>query len=176
MRETCRGWAIFVALAGAADIIPGRPAAAEDKCADEAATDKSDATKKELDALQGRWECHGVIAVGIGYQETETFLYGGRKVERGVGLTVMALEIKGDVFEFAGTPTGRATARLDPTQRPKAIDLTNDKGRTWLGVYELEGDTLTINLSIGKKRPEKVTGEVNGVFGQANAVYKRARK
>ena len=175
MIETCKICVLAVALAGAAVLLPGR-IAAEQARADEVAAGDNEASTKELAALQGRWECHGVIAVGTGYQETETFLYGGKTLERGVGLTAMALEVRGDVFEFAGTPTGRATARLDPSQRPKAIDLTNAKSRKWVGVYELDGDTLTINLGLGKDRPEKVTGEVNGVFGQANALYKRARK
>jgi uncharacterized protein (TIGR03067 family) len=67
------------------------------------------------------------------------------------------------------------TAKIDPTRTPKTIDLTNPKGRTWLGVYELKGDKLVITVAVGKTRPKKVV-EDNVPSGQAYAIYKRASK
>jgi uncharacterized protein (TIGR03067 family) len=162
MREAWTCSVLLATVAGLAVLRPVPTAAGDDT------------VKRELGVLQGRWECYGVISFGPDSQETDNLLYGGRKLERGVGLSVMALEVTGDTFAFAGTPTGKATAKLDPTTTPKAIDLTDAKGRTWIGAYELKDDTLTINLSMGKKRPTKITDV--GVFGQANAVYKRAKK
>jgi len=38
------------------------------------------------------------------------------------------------------------TSKLDPTQKPKAIDITYtdgpDKGKTFKGIYEVDGDTV----------------------------------
>jgi RNA polymerase sigma factor (sigma-70 family) len=36
------------------------------------------------------------------------------------------------------------TYKLDPAQKPKAITLTTETGGTILGIYKLEGDTLTL--------------------------------
>jgi RNA polymerase sigma factor (sigma-70 family) len=36
------------------------------------------------------------------------------------------------------------TYKLDPAKKPKEITTTNDDGKTHLGIYELDGDTLTI--------------------------------
>jgi uncharacterized protein (TIGR03067 family) len=165
MRKTCTSLALVVILVGPL-ALPWTPVTAAD----------DETPQQERAALQGRWECHGVIAFGPGYAQGEAFLYGGRKVEPRVGLKVMALEVKGNNFTFAGTAAGKATAMLDPSKSPKAIDLTDAKGRTWLGVYDLKNDTFTINLSLGKTRPTKVTYEANGTFGQVNAFYKRAKK
>jgi RNA polymerase sigma factor (sigma-70 family) len=41
--------------------------------------------------------------------------------------------------------------KLDPNPRPKAIDLTSPRFGTYLGIYELQGDTLKI--CYGEKRP-----------------------
>lgn len=45
----------------------------------------------------------------------------------------------------------QATYRLDPSKKPRAIDLTSTsgetKGRTYLGIYELDGDALKICFS-----------------------------
>jgi RNA polymerase sigma factor (sigma-70 family) len=57
--------------------------------------------------------------------------------------------IKGD--KFTVNPDGEkkgATFKLDPTQKPKAIDVmpqdSPDKGKTMAGIYSLEGDTLKL--------------------------------
>jgi uncharacterized protein (TIGR03067 family) len=50
------------------------------------------------------------------------------------------------------------TQKLDPSQSPKAIDVTLtegvNKGAVLLGIYEINGDTLKVCFSAGgKKRP-----------------------
>jgi uncharacterized protein (TIGR03067 family) len=56
--------------------------------------------------------------------------------------------IRGNTFTFlkeskVGTSEG-GTFKLDPTRKPKAIDATAargpDKGKTFLGIYEIGGD------------------------------------
>jgi uncharacterized protein (TIGR03067 family) len=38
------------------------------------------------------------------------------------------------------------TYKLDPAKKPKAITITTEEGGTLLGIYKLEGDTLTVCL------------------------------
>jgi uncharacterized protein (TIGR03067 family) len=42
-----------------------------------------------------------------------------------------------------GGPQSTATYKLDPSKNPKEIDIT-EKGKTVLGIYAIDGDTLTI--------------------------------
>jgi uncharacterized protein (TIGR03067 family) len=53
-----------------------------------------------------------------------------------------------------GSKTTRWTYKLDPTKKPKWIDLT-EGDRTRLAIYELDGDTLKVCFAEGsqKERP-----------------------
>jgi uncharacterized protein (TIGR03067 family) len=57
-----------------------------------------------------------------------------------------------------------STTRIDPTAKPKTIDITftegEGTGKTALGIYNLEGETLTIcRAAPGKDRPTEFTGK-----------------
>ena len=48
------------------------------------------------------------------------------------------------------------TLKLDPKQKPKAVDLTNTKTRSevaFRGIYDLNGEILKINMGNGEERP-----------------------
>jgi len=52
----------------------------------------------------------------------------------------------------------KGTIKLEPTMKPKAMDIIGaegpNKGKTFLAIYELTGDTLRICYDLaGKKRP-----------------------
>jgi uncharacterized protein (TIGR03067 family) len=51
-----------------------------------------------------------------------------------------------------------ATFKIDPTKKPKTIDLTGtmggDKGQKYLGIYELKGDDLKLCIGDTKSRPK----------------------
>jgi uncharacterized protein (TIGR03067 family) len=54
-----------------------------------------------------------------------------------------------------GEGKGEDKYTLDPTARPKAIDLTDKEGRRTPGIYSLDGDTLKVCLNEGsKERPQ----------------------
>ncbi len=65
-------------------------------------------------------------------------------------IKTMKLTFKGDKMSHggAGGRTEEATFTLDATQQPKTLDMTPttgpDKGKSILGIYELDGDTLKI--------------------------------
>ena len=109
------------------------------------ADDKAD-VEKELKKFHGVWTFESVEA-------------GGKKAP--------AEELKGLTLTFAGDKytvkkgdeviqVGRQ--KLDPSRSPKAIDVTIteglNKGKSMLGIYEIDGDTLKVCFDEGgKKRP-----------------------
>ncbi len=69
------------------------------------------------------------------------------------------LVMKGDQYTVTvGTNPDRGTCKLDPSAKPKALDITGtdgpNKGKTILAIYERDGDTLRICYDLsGKGRP-----------------------
>ena len=95
-----------------------------------------EAVKAELKKLDGVWEGYAVEGKG-------------EKPDRGP--VHLRLTIKGDTitaFDLKDNKDmGRGTFKLDPTQKLKTLDATGvllpaKRDRTFLGIYELDGDTL----------------------------------
>jgi uncharacterized protein (TIGR03067 family) len=66
------------------------------------------------------------------------------------------LVVKGDQYTVTvGTQPDRGTCKLDPSAKPKALDITGtdgpNKGRTILAIYERDGDTLRVCYDLGGK-------------------------
>jgi uncharacterized protein (TIGR03067 family) len=65
----------------------------------------------------------------------------------------MTLEIRGDKYKLSimGRAQEEGTFKTDPKKDPKTIDLMvtsgQDKSKTHLGIYRLDGDTLSVSLS-----------------------------
>ncbi|HEY7331267.1 MAG TPA: TIGR03067 domain-containing protein [Gemmataceae bacterium] len=91
------------------------------------------------------------------------------------------LEIKGDKYTVTVGKEGKdeGTVKLMPSETPKAMDITGtngpNKGKTFLAIYELKGDTLRLCYDLsGKKRPtEFKTSEGTLLF---LVEYKRQKK
>jgi uncharacterized protein (TIGR03067 family) len=123
--------------------------------------------EKEAKKFQGAWTV----------ESSET---GGNKVP--------ADDLKGLIVTFEGdkhtVKSGDevvqvGTQKLDPSQSPKAIDVTMtegpNKGDVMLGIYEFDGDTLKVCFDPkGKKRPT----EFKSPAGSENFVniHKRVKK
>src|SRR5262249_14397678 len=91
-----------------------------------------DAKKDDKDGLKGDWK------ITIAKQ-------GGRDADDNI--VGQPVTFEGDKLKFRH----EATYTIDPTQKPKTIDVDVKDGPereqgTWKGVYELDGDKLTIHI------------------------------
>ncbi len=71
-----------------------------------------------------------------------------------------------------------STFTIDPSKSPKTIDITDrrgkDRGKKQLGIYEIDGKTLTICHALaGKKRPAYM--DANKGSGCTLEVYQRVK-
>jgi len=83
---------------------------------------------------------------------------GGQKFPDAVLKTLKLTMGDGKYTVMVGEQIDKGTIKLEPTTKPKAIDITGtegpNKGKTFLAIYELTGDTLRICYDLtGKKRP-----------------------
>jgi uncharacterized protein (TIGR03067 family) len=109
---------------------------------------RAEALTKELKRLAGSWE---YTTVGVP----------GGDGDRAPVVTTSRITFRADGTFEVNHPgvkplTGKVT--VDPTARPPTLDLTwtntVSKGKTNLGIYKLEGDTLIhASASIGRPRP-----------------------
>ena len=96
-----------------------------------------DALKKEIELLRGNWSVD--VRAGDDMVKGQFAIYGDESFEINIG----------------GNHVNGAR-KIDPTKNPKEITLTPDgSNKPLLGIYKLEGDTLT--LGIGEKRPTDFT-------------------
>jgi uncharacterized protein (TIGR03067 family) len=134
-----------------------------------AADAPKEAVKKELEKMQGDW----VIVTGQrnGEPIPEEQVKGLRRTT------------KGDKFilNVGGKTVGTATFKIDPTKKPKTIDIQPDavegqeKPAPLLGIYELDGDNYKICYGPpGAKRPTEFASKAGS--GATLSVWKRAKK
>jgi uncharacterized protein (TIGR03067 family) len=97
-----------------------------------AAADDQD--KKDGDGIKGTWALSAVTDNGQGADETF------------IKQTKAKFEDKAYSQIVAGMTVEEGTYKLDPDKTPRTIDFIietgQDKGKTQLGVYEVDGDTL----------------------------------
>jgi uncharacterized protein (TIGR03067 family) len=105
-------------------------------------TDAKDADTKDADAIQGIWL---PTAAELAAEQLPDDI---RKT--------IKLVIKGDHYLLTvGTDVDKGTVKLNPSTKPKSMDITGiggpNNGKTILAIYDLDGDTLRI--CSGKSRP-----------------------
>jgi uncharacterized protein (TIGR03067 family) len=100
-----------------------------------AAPDPKDDARKDQEALQGTWK---VVSVEQGGKAQD------RAKESSVVIEKDTLSVKGGDYVIV-----QGTFKLDPTKKPRTIDLTvtkghreEDKGKQAHGIYELDKGTL----------------------------------
>jgi uncharacterized protein (TIGR03067 family) len=121
------------------------------------AADDSDPAQKELKTLEGTWT---MIALEVEGQKVGEDRLGSELVIKDGKYIVTA---RGKSHETAIT--------LDPTQKPKHIDMVfaagENKDKPHRGIYEIEGDTLRVCRSIDPEfsRPKEfATTPGTGLF------------
>jgi len=130
---------------------------------------KDAATKKDFDALQGTW----VLVSG----ERD-----GKKLSEETAKNTK-LAVAGFKFLFVeGGEIGTASEgmfTLDATKKPKQTDSTAtkgpDKGKVFLGIYDIEGDMHKVCFAPpGKERPKEFSSKEGS--GHIFQVWKREKK
>src|SRR5437764_606682 len=117
-----------------------------------AADGGSDTVKKEMAQLEGEWSM--VSGSADGFALPDDYVKTGKRTAKDGVTTIM---LGGRLF-FAAKYT------IDPTKKPKAIDYQftegPTKGKTQLGIYELDGDTVKFCFAApGKERPTDFTAD-----------------
>ena len=127
----------------------------------------AEAGKKDLAQLQGDW----LMAAGDsgGQALPDDRVKNSKRVCKGDETTVVV----------GGQLLMKAKITLDPSQKPKNIDYLvtggANAGKTQLGIYELDGDTVKFCFSApGKDRPTDFTTKAGD--GRTSSVWKRDKK
>lgn len=112
-----------------------------------------DAVAKAVASVQGTWAIATINGESLGGME-------------------MSLTFTGE--KYAQTTNGavneRGTFKIDPAKKPMTFDLTitegDDAGKLQLGIFELNGDTMTVKLAIpaDPTRPTALAQSDNGLF------------
>jgi uncharacterized protein (TIGR03067 family) len=123
------------------------------------------ASRKDLAAMQGEWTMASGVADG--YAIPDTMLKDFRRVCKGDEVTTTL----GDRVVL------KATVKLDPSKSPRTIDFAATdgptRGKTHLGIYELDGDTFRSCFAApGGDRPTDFTSKPGD--GRTATVWKRA--
>ena len=126
-----------------------------------------DANKKEMSLLEGEWSM--VSGQADGQPMPKQFVDTGKRVAKDGEVTIT---IGGQTFF-------KAKFTIDATKKTKTIDYVMTegftKGKTQLGIYELDADTVKFCFAApGKERPTDFTAKEGSQ--QTFSVWKRDKK
>jgi uncharacterized protein (TIGR03067 family) len=125
----------------------------------------ADDVAKDLKKLEGTWTFDSVEAGGnkLPAEQFKTMSVTMEGTKYSVKLNDMVVEA--------------ATQKIDSSKSPKTMDVTvtegPNKGKVYLAIYEINGDTLKVCFDPeGKKRPTEFKGDVGS---QTLVVHKRVK-
>jgi uncharacterized protein (TIGR03067 family) len=126
-----------------------------------------DAVKRDMTLLEGEWSM--VSGEASGMSMPKEMVKEGKRVAKDGETTIT----------FNGRVNFKAKFTIDPTKKPKTIDylMTEGptKGKTHLGIYELDKDTVKFCFAApGKERPTDFTGKEGSQ--QTFSIWKRNKK
>ena len=129
---------------------------------------KEEAVAKELQAFKGTWR--------MSSKEVD-----GKKLSEEEIKDVIATNDGSGKFSVrrGDKALGEGTVKLDPTKKPKAIDVTftegERKGKTVLGIYEIDSDAFRVCVANpGDERPAEFSSRVGS--GCILIVFQRAKQ
>jgi uncharacterized protein (TIGR03067 family) len=149
-------WVLGVSLL----VVGGPPLAAGDA--------RDEAIRKDRKKYEGTWQ---VISLEVD---------GNRSAEEDARKITVINEADGKwAIEVDGQVVARGTSTIDPTAKPKTVDLTmtegQNSGQTALGLYELGDDTRKVCFAQpGQGRPTEFAAPAGS--GHILAVLKRVKK
>ena len=129
---------------------------------------KDEAIKNDRKRYAGTWQ---VVALEVDGNKTDE--------EDAKKITVINAADGKWGIEVEGKVIARGTSKLDPTQKPKAVDLTvtegESSGQTALGIYQFGDDTRKVCLApAGKERPTEFAAPAGS--GHILAVLQRVKQ
>ena len=132
-----------------------------------AAEPAPDAIKKEMALFDGEWSM--VSGERDGLALPDEVVKGAKRVAKDGETTVT----------IGGSTFLKAKYTVDPTKKPKTIDYTltdgANKGKTQLGIYEIDGDSLKFCFAgPGAERPTDFTAKADS--GRTLSVWKQEAK
>ncbi len=112
-----------------------------------------EATKKDFERIQGTWTVVKDLNGG-GFQDGTVFVFRDAKFGSAIVFKSIAFQRSFHYKDF----------KLDATKSPKEIEMTDDKGEVYKGIYEIKDYTLKINIRGGKKfeRPKDFEKQNDG--------------
>jgi uncharacterized protein (TIGR03067 family) len=129
---------------------------------------KDKAVVKDLQAFKGTWR--------LSSREVD----GKKDSDEWVKDVIMTNDGSGTCLVRRGDKViGGGTVKLDPTTTPRAIDIAftegEHKGKTGLGIYEIEGDSFRVCCARpGSSRPTEFSAGAGS--GRILIVYQREKK
>jgi uncharacterized protein (TIGR03067 family) len=123
-------------------------------------------TSKDQKSLEGNWTPTTVEIGGTKFPAAE--------------LKIWKLIISGNTYKvFVDEKTDQGTIAIDAAKKPKTMNITGtdgpNKGKTFLAIYETQGDTLRICYDLsGKGRPTEFKTEKGAPLFLAT--YQREKK
>lgn len=123
--------------------------------------------KDDIDLFQGDWVMVSGEANGVKIADEQAKAF--KRTVKGDKITITR----------GGEELYRGTFKLDPTKKPKTIDVHVEtgpaKGMTRVGIYELDGDTMKICVAQPEApRPTEFTGKAGS--NQTCSVWKKEKK
>jgi len=111
---------------------------------------RTESAEKEFEKLQGAWSVEVMEENGMKEPDEEN-----KKFQVAIKGTQLLVKFDGKEESMS--------MKIDPEKSPKTIDLTPnfgaDKGKTFSGIYEFDGDRLRICASPKGERPTKFVSE-----------------
>ena len=120
---------------------------------------QSGQSKKDLDQMQGNWQAAAVTVKGRSH---------GAEGVKEIKLIVKKEEYR---VQVGGKDHVSAKLVLRADKKPKEVDLVLETGPVYKGIYEIDGDTLNVCLSLSSDADSERPKELRSELGSPTALF-----